>query len=139
MSAFATVEQLQEYWRTLSSAEQNRAEVLLDLTSDRLRLIAEGFDIDIDAKIAASTSYASVARWVTMESVKRAISTPTDQPPVESWQQTAGPYSENYKYSNPSGDLWFKKSELSALGLGGSQKLSSISSSQRDIYEPWSS
>lgn len=139
MSAFATVIQLEAYWRTLTTAEKSRAEVLLELTSDRLRLIAEGVDIDIDAKVAGSTAYASVARWVVMESVKRALSTPTDQPPVDSYSQTAGPYSENYKYANPSGDLWFRNTELSALGLTGSQVLSSISTSRTDIYDCYSS
>jgi hypothetical protein len=68
-----------------------------------------------------------------MEAVKRAMLTPTDVPPVETYSQTAGPYSENYKYTNPSGDLWFKKTELSALGLYGKQSLSSLSTSQ-DLY-----
>lgn len=134
---YATVEQLEAYWKPLSESEETRALLMLEMSSDRLRLMGENVGVDVDAKVAASTAYASVAGWVVMEATKRAMSTPTDQPPVESWSQTAGPYSENYKYTNPSGDLWFKKSELSSLGLYGIQTLTSITTSRTDIYSPW--
>lgn len=134
LNPFATVDQLQRFWKTITDADQPRAEVLLELASNRLRLIADDVGVDMDAKVEASEAYASTARWVVMETVKRAMLTPTDQQPVDTFAQTAGPYSENYKYTNPSGDLWFKKSELSALGLYGRQSLNSISTSQYDIY-----
>lgn len=132
---FATKAELAAYWRPLTTEEQPRVDIMLGLASNRLRLIAEEQDIDLDAKKAASEAYADTLRWVVMEATKRAISTPTDQPPVETWGQTAGPYSENYKYTNPSGDLYFKRSELRDLGLFGDQKLSSITPTTRtDIY-----
>lgn len=139
MDAFATKAQLAAYWRTLTSDEQTRADVMLPLASNRLRLIAEDLGIDLDAKKAASEAFSSTLQWVVLEAVKRALATPTDQPPVDTWAQTAGPYSENYKYSNPSGDLWFKKSELSSLGLYGRQSLNSISTSQDLYYDIYSS
>ena len=131
---FATKTELAAYWRTLTSEEQSRADIMLGLASNRLRLMASDVDIDLDEKKEADEAYSDTLKWVVMEAVKRAIATPTDQPPVSQWQQTAGPYSENYQYTNPSGDLWFKKSELSALGLAGKQRLGSISTSQTDIY-----
>lgn len=134
LDPFATIDELQRFWKPLAETDQPRAELLLELASNRLRLIGEDVELDMDAKIAASEAYASTARWVVMEAVKRALLTPTDQQPVDTFQQTAGPYSENYKYTNPSGDLWFKKSELSALSLYGRQSLDSISTSQYDIY-----
>lgn len=135
LTAFATKAELAAYWRTLTADEQTRADILLELASNRLRLIGEDVDVDVDAKKAASEAYSTTLRWAVMEAVKRALATPTDQPPVDSWGQTAGPYSENYKYTNPSGDLWFKKSELSALGLYGRQSLSSLSTTPNyDIY-----
>lgn len=134
MTPFATVEQLEAFWRPLTDAEQERAQMLLELASNRLRLIGENVGVDVDQRVADSAAYASGAQWVVMEAVKRAMLMPTDQPPVDSFQQVAGPYSENYKYTNPSGDLWFKKSELAQLGLYGRQRLDSISTSARDIY-----
>lgn len=139
MANFATVEQLQAFWKTLDATEQARANVLLELASARLREIGEQVEVDVDAQVAARESYAITARWVVMEAVKRAMLTPTDNPPVDTFSQTAGPYSENYKYTNPSGDLWFKKSELSALGLYGKQSLSSINTSQNLNYDIYSS
>lgn len=139
MEAFATKAQLAAYWRTLTSDEQTRADVMLPLASNRLRLIGEDLGVDLDARSAASPAFESTLQWVTMEAVKRALSTPTDQPPVDTFSQTAGPYSENYKYSNPSGDLWFKKTELASLGLYGKQKLDSISTSQNLYYDIYSS
>ena len=70
-----------------------------------------------------------------MEAAKRALSTPIDTPPVDSYSQAAGPYSENYKFTNPSGDLWFKKAELKTLGISGVQRATSISPvTRRNIY-----
>jgi len=121
LNPFTTIEQLEAFWKDLTITEEDRATVLIMLASNRLRLIAEDVDIDMDAKVEASEAYASVVSWVIMEAVKRAMLMPTDQPPVDTYSQTAGPYSENYKYTNPSGDLWFKKTELSTLGLYGKQ------------------
>lgn len=135
LTPFATKDELAAYWRVLTSDEQTRADILLMLASNRLRLIAGDDDVDLDAKAEASEAYKTTLRWVVMEAVKRAIQTPTDQPNVETYGQTAGPYSENYKYANPTGDLWFRKSELSAIGLSGKQILTSISPiTNADIY-----
>ena len=130
MANFATVAQLEAFWKALDAGEEARAEVLLELASARIREIGYDVEVDVDAQVAARESYAITARWVVMEAVKRAMLTPIDVPPVDTYSQTAGPYSENYKYTNPSGDLWFKKSELQSLGLYGSQSLSSLNTSQ---------
>lgn len=130
MANFATVAQLEAFWRDLTTTEETRAGVLLELASARLREIGTDVGVDVDAQVAARESYAVTARWVVMEAVKRAMLTPVDTPPADEYQQTAGPYSENIKFSNPSGDLWFKRSELQALGLYGKQTLSGISTSQ---------
>jgi len=134
---FATLIQLEAFWKNIAVADEGRATLLLELASNRLRLIGEDVNVDVDNKVANSQAYETTIRWVVMEAVKRALSTPTDQPPVEAWSQTAGPYSQNYKYSNPTGDIYFRKTELSSLGLYGRQSLTSISTSQNlygDIY-----
>lgn len=129
---YADVQDLTTFWKAPDNDQ--RALDLLKRASNRLRLIGETVGVDVDSKVNNSAAYFSTVQWVVMEATKRALLTPSDQPPVENWSQTAGPYSENYKYSNPSGDLWFKKSELSELGLYGRQTLDSISTSQTDIY-----
>lgn len=131
---FATKAQLESFWRDLETAEESRADFLLTLASNRLRLMGEDIDVDLDAKVAASEAFTSTIAWVVLEAVKRAIQTPTNALPVDNYSQTAGPYSENYKFSNPSGDLWFKKTELSALGLYGRQTLDAISMTTTNIF-----
>lgn len=132
---YATVADLEAYWRPLDESEESRATQMITIASSRLRLYAGNAGIDIDAKIAESTDYAEAVKWVVMEATKRALSTPIDTPPVDSYSQAAGPYSENYKFTNPSGDLWFKKAELKTLGISGIQRAVSISPvTRKDIY-----
>lgn len=134
LTSLVTVEELEAFWRTLTETEKTRAETLLLVASNRLRGMAEKIGIDLDAKITASEIYKSNVQYVIMESVKRALVTPIDQAPVNSQQITAGPYSENITFTNPSGDLWFKKSDLAEIGLSGSQTLNSISTTRKEIY-----
>ena len=126
---FANTSDLQEYWRTLTPDEINRAKILLTLASDRLRMMAQRAGVDLDGKIAADPGgvYASTLKFAVIDAVKRAMQAPADLPPINSYQQTAGPYSENIAYANPTGDLYFKKSELALLGISGGQSLNSIS------------
>jgi phage protein gp19/gp15/gp42 len=126
---FANTSDLQEYWRTLTPDEINRAKILLTLASDRLRMMAQRAGIDLDAKIAADPdgAYANTLKFAMLDAVKRALQVPADVPPINAYQQTAGPYSENITYANPTGDLYFKKSELTLLGISGGQSLNSLS------------
>lgn len=123
---YAEISDLVVFWRELNENEQRRAEMLLKLASNILRGKGASVGIDIDAERNKNNVFAENLKWVTLEAVKRALQTPQDTPPVNSYSQTAGPYSENFTYTNPSGDLWFKKSELQILGFGGVQKISSI-------------
>ena len=129
---YANAEDLTNFWK--DPGDTNRANYLLKLASNRLRLIGTDTSVDVDARANADPAYFDTLQWVVMESVKRALQAPLDGQPAESFQQTAGPYSENIKYTNPTGDLWFKKSELSAIGLNGNPQLYSISTSRTDIY-----
>lgn len=131
-NAYANEEDLTAFWKAPDNVA--RANYLLKLSSNRLRLIAEDVSINLDDKANTNPAYFDTLQWVVMESTKRALQAPIDQQPMETFGQTAGPYSQNIKYTNPTGDLWFKKSELSAIGLSGTQTLSSISTSRTDIY-----
>jgi hypothetical protein len=134
--AYANDEDLAIFWKPITSDEDKaRANSLLKLASNRLRTIStrQGHG-DMDTLVNDDPAYFVTVQWVIMEATKRAMLTPTDQPPVDTFSQTAGPYSENYKYTNPSGDLWFKKSELNDLGLYGNQRLGNVASTTADIY-----
>jgi hypothetical protein len=136
-NAYANDVDFAAYWRALSEEEKTRSNSLLKLASNRLRTIADNQSTDLDEKVNESPSYFVTVQWVVMEAAKRAMLTPTDTPPANSVQQTAGPYSSNIVFTNPAGDLWFKKSELHDLGFYGNQRLNAISTSARDIYSPY--
>lgn len=136
---FATVDDLEKFWRALTPDEQTRAEYLLSLASNQLRQIAMNSGKNLDQMITDGQVMEDSVKLVVMEAVKRAMLTPVDAPPVNSMSksQTAGPYAESstYTYTNPSGDLWFKKSELSSIGIsGGKQTIGTISPTKEDIY-----
>lgn len=133
---YATVADLSAFWRPVTAGQEtDRATSLLELASNRLRAKAAEYSFDMDAKVNDDAVYKSNVKFVVLESVKRAMQTDQSVPPVDSYQQAAGPYSTNYKFSNPSGDLWFKKSELSEIGLSGQQSITSITPITRgNIY-----
>lgn len=130
-NTYANHEDLTLYWQ--APTDTTRADYILKMVSNRLRQIALDVGVDLDAKVNANEVYFLNVQGVVMESAKRALQAPLDQLPTETYSQTAGPYSENFKYSNPAGDIYFKKAELSLIGLSGNQTLSSISTSQ-DLY-----
>lgn len=131
-NAYANKDDLTLYWKA-PTGDGSREEYMLKLASNRLRQIALDVGIDLDAKVNDSAVFFINVQSVVMEASKRALQTPVDQVPTETYGQTAGPYSENFKYSNPSGDLYFTKAEQKLLGLFGSQSLSSLSTSS-DLY-----
>lgn len=140
-NAYANDVDLADFWKTLTGDDITRANSLLKLASNRLRTIStnQGHG-DMDELVNDDPAYFSTVQWVVMEATKRAMLTPTDAPPADSIQQTAGPYSSNIAFTNPSGDLWFKKSELHDLGLYGNQKLGSVSTTpNNDIYASYES
>ena len=131
MTPFATANDLEAYWRALEAGEEDRATVLLTSASNQLRLKARPRDLDQEA--SEDTLLKDVLKTVVLEATKRAMTTPIDAPPATDYSQTAGPYSENIKFFNPAGDLFFKKAELKLLGIGG-QVASSWTTTKSKFY-----
>ena len=106
---FATYVDLEARWRTLSTAEQARADVLL---GDASQLIVD-LRPDLASHVSAATLEAIVCAMV-----KRAMQGPVDLDGVTQTQQTAGPFSQGVSFANPSGDLYLTKGEKQRLGIG---------------------
>lgn len=133
-TSFATVEELEKFWRSLTDEKETaRATYLLELASDILRQLAMNGNRNLDEMLQSGKIINNTLKTIVMESVKRALLTPQNQPPVNQMSQTAGPYSESFVFSNPAGDIWFKDKELKMLKLKG-QRLSSVSTSRTNIY-----
>ena len=117
MAAFATVSDVTNLWRRMTSEEQARAAALLEVVSSSLRAEADKVGKDLDKMVAASPAYAAVARSVAVDVVARTLMTSTEQEPLSQFSQTAGPFTASGTYLVPGGGLFIKRSELARLGL----------------------
>lgn len=117
MGDFATVEELQTLWRLLKSDERKRAEALLKIVSDSLRVEAKKVRKDLDVLVAEDSSFASVVKSVTVDVVARTLMTSTEQEPMTQFAESALGYSVSGSYLVPGGGLFIKDSELKRLGL----------------------
>lgn len=108
--AFADVSDLESRWRELSTDEEARANVLLDDASAMLSALVE-----VDSSDAGQ---AELLKIVCCDMVIRAMSaTAADTFGVSQTSMTAGPYSQSFSYSNPSGDMYLTRLEKRLLGI----------------------
>ena len=117
MADYATVADLATLWRPLTQDEASRAEALIPLVCDSLRMEAKMRGKDLDAMIEAEPVLASVAKSVTVDVVARTLMTSTNSEPTTQFSEAALGYSVSGTYLVPGGGLFIKKSELSRLGL----------------------
>lgn len=117
MGAFATVADIQALWRSLTNDELNRAEALLPVVSDELRMEADKVGKNLDEMIESNPWLESVAKSVTVDVVARALMTSTNQEPATQYSESALGYSVSGTFLVPGGGLFIKKSELAKLGL----------------------
>lgn len=114
---FAIIDDLSQLWRPLKPGEVGRAESLLTVVSDSLRIEAQKVGKDLDVLVADSTSYANVVKSVTVDVVARTLMTSTDQEPMTQVTESALGYSYSGSFLVPGGGLFIKDSELRRLGL----------------------
>lgn len=117
MANFATVADIGLLWRPLKTDEIERAEALLEVVSNSLRVEADKVGKDLDVMVADSPVYASVVKSVTVDIIARTLMTSTDQEPMTQTTESALGYSFTGSYLVPGGGLFIKKAELSRLGL----------------------
>lgn len=117
MANFATIEDLEKLWRVLKPTERERAEDLLEIVSDSLRVEADKVGKNLDELAADSDAYASVLKSVTVDVVARTLMTSTDQEPMTQMTESALGYSYSGSFLVPGGGLFIKDTELKRLGL----------------------
>ena len=107
---FASPADLASRWRALSDSEMIRANALIDDASSLIR------DLCTDWK---ERPEASLMR-VTCAMVRRAMTSPAgdDISGVSQQSMTSGPYTQQWTFSNPTGDLYLTKAERQSLGIG---------------------
>ncbi len=110
--AFATYEDVEGRWRTLTADEQVRATTLLE---DASTILSGMVDVDEgDAQQAAALKLVSCNMVI-----RSMVAGASDAFGVEELQATMGPFSQTAQFSNPNGDLYLTKLERKLLGIGG--------------------
>jgi len=116
---FATVEDINLLWRTLTEAESTRAEALLPLVSDMLRQCADNVGKDLDEMAEESDVYASTLKLVTVDVVTRVLRQNTSGDAMTQESQSALGYSWSGTYAVPGGGIAgaIMNNDLKRLGL----------------------
>lgn len=119
---FATTNDVSNIWRKLKEDEIQRAEKLLDLVSDSLRMEADKVGKNLDEMIKEKPYFLNVVKSVTVDVVARTLMTSTDSEPLSQESQSALGYTWSGTYLVPGGGLFIKNSELARLGLKGQRR-----------------
>lgn len=108
--AFAGVSDIESRWRELSTSEESRASVLIDDASAMLAQLVEVDEHD------ANQAYMLKVVCCNMV-IREMAATESDTFGVSNASMTAGPYSQSWTYTNPSGDMYLTKMEKRMLGI----------------------
>lgn len=115
--AYATIEDVTALFRTLSNEETTRAEALIPIVEDSLRMEALKTGRDLDDMVEDEVVLPNVLKSVVVDVVARTLMTSTNSEPMTQMSQSALGYSVSGSYLVPGGGLFIKKSELARLGL----------------------
>lgn len=126
MEPFATVDNIEALFRTLTDAEKVKAQALLPVVSDSLRQEARLVGKDIDGMLESGALLQNVLISVVVDVTARALMTSTSSEPMSQMTQTALGYSVSGTFLVPGGGLFIKNSELARLGLRR-QKVKAVS------------
>lgn len=117
--AFATVEDIQNLWRPLTAEERERADNLLPLVSDELRVLASNVNMDLDARAADDSAYASVLKIVTVDVTCRVLRQSTEGDAMSQESQSGLGYTWSGTYAVAGGGIANSvlRNDLKKLGI----------------------
>lgn len=132
MEPFASVSDVISMWRDLSEKETDKAETLLPVISDELRIRAKAVGKDLDAMIEADSALGSVAKEVVVSAISRVLRQSTTGEVMSQESQAGLGYSWSGTYAIPGGGIGnaIFPSDLKRLGLKR-QRIGVI-----DFYDP---
>ncbi|HHX3309151.1 TPA: phage Gp19/Gp15/Gp42 family protein [Streptococcus pyogenes] len=117
MGNFATTDDVILLWRPLSVDELKRANALLKVVSDTLRMEADKVGKDLDKTMVDKPYFVNVIKSVTVDIVARTLMTSTQGEPMSQESQSALGYTWSGTYLVPGGGLFIKDNELKRFGL----------------------
>lgn len=107
--SFATVQDVSDRWRPLTSAEEVVAQTLIDDASMVLRSRFPG----LDDQVTAGSVDANAVVMVVAGMVKRAMIAPADG--ISQQSESTGPYSRSQSYANPLGNVFLTAAEVTLI------------------------
>ena len=119
MSDYATVQDVIDLWRDLTTEESERVTKLLPIISNELRYRATLVGRDLDAMIVKTPSLSSVAKEVTVSAISRILRQSTSGEVMSQESQSGLGYSWSGTYAIPGGGIGnaILPSDLKRLGL----------------------
>ncbi len=117
MNSYATIDDINSLWRRLKPDEVERAEQLLLVVSDMLRVESKKVNKNLDEMLLNDSALRNVAKSVTVDIVGRTLMTSTDSEPLVQSTESALGYSQSSTFLVPGGGVFIKNNELSRLGL----------------------
>lgn len=116
---YATVQDVMDLYRSLTTDEQAKATKLIPIVSAALRSEAKRVGKDLDALCTADSDLLAVAKEITVRAVGSVISTDNSSGSgdLSQYSQSALGYVVSGTYANPGGGIYFKTAELKRLGL----------------------
>ncbi len=116
---FATVEDIVTLFRPLTSDEQKRADALLPLVSDEIRVLGKNVNKNIDQMISNDSTYGSVVKIVTVDVVSRVLRQNVQGEAMTQESQSGLGYSWSGTYAVAGGGIAnsILKNDLKKLGL----------------------
>lgn len=110
--AFATYEDVEGRWRTLTADEQTRATSLLD---DAAVILSGMVTLE-----EGNREQAAALRLVSCNMVIRSmVASESGAFGVDELQATMGPFGQTAHFANPHGDMYLTKLDKKLLGIGG--------------------
>lgn len=135
MTSFATVTDITILGgRNLTAEETTRAEALLPIVSDELRLRAVHAGKDLDAMISEYPMLEGVAKEIVVFATLRVLNQSATGEAMSQESQGAGGYTWSGTYAIPGGGISFMNRELDKLGLRKCQKMRVIDYEQDPRY-----
>lgn len=110
--AFATYQDVEARWRTLTAEEQARANVLLE---DASNMLISMVTIDVSDQQQAKNLKQVCANMV----IRSMVASASETYGVDELHATMGPFGQTAKFANPNGDLYVTKQERKLLGIRG--------------------
>ena len=132
-ATYATIEDIRAVGYSMSAAQEQAANTLLEQASAKLRTQARSVGKDIDALIAdpvTGEDFGLAVKSVVVQAVCRGLDSAGGSGSITQGSQSLGSYSVQQTFFNPGQSLYFVRGELKDLGLYRSQVFGAI-----DVYE----